>query len=74
MVGFLRSDVVYQKGSLRHEVGTIQSDNKGGDTGQSWPGALAWRSLYCKKNMKERNWMRTIEFRMWFCRDTAAGV
>lgn len=41
MVVFLWSDVVYQKGSMWHEVGTIQSDNKGGDTGQSWPGALA---------------------------------
>ena len=66
-----------QKGSLRHEEGTIQSDNRGGDTGQSWPGALAWDTGgHCtvRKTWKEYNWMRTIEFRMWFCRDTAAGV
>ncbi len=35
--GFLWSNVVYQKGSLWHEMGKTQSDNKGSGTGQSLP-------------------------------------
>lgn len=37
---FLWSNVVYQIGSLWHEMGKIHSDNKGSGTGQSLPVAV----------------------------------
>lgn len=67
MAGFLLSNVVFQKGSLWHGMWKIQSDNKGGGTGQSLPVAVAfgsradtWEVIYFK-NMRGRNGICRIE-------------